>query len=139
MSDVYLPTIEPGRNPGGLWMRTCAGNELIAEHGLAMTDAIPELAEDDAAVASEAAATHGEARTYVYDGDSGACIITLITRPAPPLAEPFPGPPSAALALGYCPGCGGTGRVNRVVPYDDVFPCSTCGGDGAYPPKDWRP
>ena len=46
--------------------------------------------------------------------------------------------PSEAMAAGLCPGCGGTGRVNRVGPYDDMFPCSTCGGDGRWPPLDWR-
>lgn len=131
---VYLPTVAPGLNPGGLWMRTCAGEELIAEHAVD-GQAVAELAEDDARAAREAATSHGEARTYLYDGDTGVCIATIITTPPPPLALPFPGPPSAALGFGYCPGCGGTGRVNRVVPYEDVFPCSTCGGSGAYPPE----
>ena len=80
MSDVYLPAVQPGLNPGGLWMRTCAGDELIDEHALSLDDALPELAEADAERAREAAAAHGgEARTYLYDGDSGACVVTLIT------------------------------------------------------------
>lgn len=43
--------------------------------------------------------------------------------------------PGAAVAAGRCGSCLGTGRVNRVIPYDDVFPCSTCGGDGLHPPR----
>lgn len=46
------------------------------------------------------------------------------------LAVPFDGPPSAALAAGYCPGCAGTGQVERTVPAPGVYRCSTCGGGG---------
>jgi hypothetical protein len=42
--------------------------------------------------------------------------------------------PAEAIAAGLCPGCLGTGRVTRFVPYEDVFPCSTCEGAGTWPP-----
>lgn len=42
--------------------------------------------------------------------------------------------PSEALAVGLCPSCVGTGRVDKCVPCVDVFPCSTCGGSGKWPP-----
>ena len=43
--------------------------------------------------------------------------------------------PSEAIKAGVCPGCLGSGRVERCVPYDDVFPCSTCGGSGIWPAR----
>jgi hypothetical protein len=47
-----------------------------------------------------------------------------------PRATPFPGPPSAALLAGYCPGCGGTGKVDRCVPVNGTYICSSCNGGG---------
>jgi hypothetical protein len=40
--------------------------------------------------------------------------------------------PSEAIALGLCPSCMGTGRVDRCVPYQDIYPCSSCGGGGTW-------
>lgn len=45
-------------------------------------------------------------------------------------ATPFPGSPSQAFAAGWCPGCGGTGQVDRSVPTPGTYLCSTCGGGG---------
>jgi hypothetical protein len=46
------------------------------------------------------------------------------------LTTPFSGTPSETYKAGYCPGCGGTGVVNRCVPVDGTYPCGTCGGGG---------
>jgi hypothetical protein len=59
-------------------------------------------------------------------------VTTLPPRPEEPAPRetPFPGPPSAALLAGWCPGCGGTGKVQRVVPVDGTYLCSSCNGGG---------
>jgi hypothetical protein len=44
--------------------------------------------------------------------------------------EPFPGTPSQCMEAGFCPGCGGTGRVERSVPVDGTYVCSSCNGGG---------
>jgi len=51
------------------------------------------------------------------------------------LIVPDPATPTECLKMGLCPGCWGTGRVERVVPYTDIFPCSTCDGTGTWPPS----
>jgi len=55
-----------------------------------------------------------------------------------PLINPGEGKPSDAVRAGYCPGCMGTGWVHRFVPTEHDGPCSTCHGDGRWPPADWR-
>lgn len=57
-----------------------------------------------------------------------------VTRSAAASGETPTMSPSEAIAIGLCPSCIGTGRVDRCVPYEDVFPCSTCSGSGTYPP-----
>lgn len=76
---VYWPTVQPGMAPGSRWVRICAGDELIAEH--AIDD--PSFADRDASIATDASILHGESRTYIYDGDSGACLKTIIVGGAP--------------------------------------------------------
>ena len=80
---VYLERVAPGLNPGGLWVRICAGDELIAEHALGdprtPNSSEPEAwGEEDGLVAGEAASKWGESRTFFYDGDTGVCIHTAI-------------------------------------------------------------
>jgi hypothetical protein len=43
---------------------------------------------------------------------------------------PFAGTPSETYAAGWCPGCGGTGKVNKVVPVEGTYICSSCNGGG---------
>jgi DnaJ-class molecular chaperone len=43
---------------------------------------------------------------------------------------PYPGSPSQALQAGFCPGCGGTGKVEKFVPVAGTYICSTCNGGG---------
>lgn len=43
---------------------------------------------------------------------------------------PYPGTPSETLAAGFCPGCGGTGKVDKVVPVEGIYICSSCNGGG---------
>lgn len=45
-------------------------------------------------------------------------------------SEPFAGTPYEAMRAGWCPGCGGTGRVQKVVPIEGTYVCSTCNGGG---------
>jgi DnaJ-class molecular chaperone len=40
------------------------------------------------------------------------------------------------MAEGRCPSCAGTGKVWRLGREDQD--CSTCWGDGRWPPQEWR-
>lgn len=81
---VYLREVDAGLNPGALWVRICAGDELVAEHALGDPasgfEGIEDVGELDVEAAEKAAAEHGEARAFIYDGDSGACVTTIIVR-----------------------------------------------------------
>lgn len=82
---VYLPEVDAGLNPGALWVRICAGDELVAEHALGdyrsgSLDDVEPLGKADVDTAHEAAERHGEARVFIYDGDSGECATTIIVR-----------------------------------------------------------
>lgn len=84
---VYLREVDAGLNPGALWVRICAGDELVAEHPLGDSAAgtfegIEDVGEADVEAAEKAAAEHGEARAFIYDGDSGVCVTTIIVRRA---------------------------------------------------------
>jgi hypothetical protein len=85
---VYLREVDAGLNPGALWVRICAGDELVDEHPLGNSaserpfEGIEDVGEADVEAAEKAALEHGEARAFIYDGDSGACVTTIIVRRA---------------------------------------------------------
>lgn len=85
LGPIYLDEVLPGLNPGGLWVRICAGDELIAEHPLGQAGIPAEFTaldgQRDGLLACKAADRFGESRTYVYDGNSGACVATVIRKP----------------------------------------------------------
>lgn len=86
LGPIYLDEVPAMLNPGGLWVRICAGDELIAEHPLGREGIPPEFTaldgQRDGLLACKAADRFGESRTYVYDGNSGACVATVIRYPA---------------------------------------------------------
>jgi hypothetical protein len=71
-------TVRPGLNPGALWVRVTAGGRILTEHGLDAfnVDAAPEFDAGYSGAALEAGAP--ESRVFVYDGDTGECLATLI-------------------------------------------------------------
>jgi hypothetical protein len=76
--------IEPDREPGGLVFRLTAGGRVFVEYGIGPgsdPDATERDAERDALEAVELAARFGESRLFVYDGDTGECVTTLVTEP----------------------------------------------------------
>jgi len=77
------PTIAPNTAPGGLVFRISAGGLVHMERSLA-PGAPPDLlaaeAAADGAYALRLADRYGEARLHIYDGDTGECISTLVTR-----------------------------------------------------------
>jgi hypothetical protein len=75
--------IDPGRAPGGLVFRLTAGGRVWSEHGTTPGSATdtPEQAEADALQALELAERFGESRLFVYDGDTGECVTTMVTQP----------------------------------------------------------
>jgi hypothetical protein len=77
---VHVPTVAPGLNPGGLWVRLCTAHELLDEHPLNDNDADGRAVLDGelAGVTADAGQT---VWCYVYDGDTGDCWATIITEP----------------------------------------------------------
>jgi hypothetical protein len=73
MAVAEWESIAPGRNPGGLWVRITGGATVMSEHCLVVDDA-----EKDQGIASLVAAAVGESRVYIYDGDTGVCVNTII-------------------------------------------------------------
>lgn len=72
--------IDPGVAPGGMVFRLTAGGEVWEEHAAtpgsrALLDA---WARADGIEAAELAKQYGEARLFVYDGDTGACVLTMV-------------------------------------------------------------
>lgn len=83
MSTVHTPTVRPGMNPGGLWIRLCTARELLDEHAL-NNRAVECEAALDGELAGLYAAERGETVwCYVYDGDSGTCMATILTEAEP--------------------------------------------------------
>jgi hypothetical protein len=74
--------MDPGRVPGGWWFRVTAGGRVWDEHGLGSADDGAEVdrAVADAGRALELAERYGEARVYVYDGDTGECVHTIVVE-----------------------------------------------------------
>lgn len=76
--EIYKPRVSPCLCPGGLWVRLCAGDQLLAEHSL---DHNPlQVAELDATLTLAALRRGEDVYLYVYDGDSGICKSTIFTR-----------------------------------------------------------
>ncbi len=85
---VHLRAVAPGLNPGGLWVRLCtdptdgAPGELLTEHALtgeSMALADPSAFDTDQ---SDAALARGRTvRNFIYDGDTGECIVTVMVTP----------------------------------------------------------
>jgi hypothetical protein len=82
MTTVHLLRVPARLNPGGLWVRQCSEYRLISEHPLGFDELTPEQSGDvDGLRAGELARDGLVAFTYIYDGDSGECLATLVTRP----------------------------------------------------------
>lgn len=67
-------------------MRVCAPDRLLAEHRLGNPRArrggdTLDVAEHATADAARACDAGTEVRTYVYDGDSGQCLATIVVTP----------------------------------------------------------
>lgn len=77
---VHRPVVAPGRNPGGLWVRLCTADELLAEHPLNNIDA-ETSALIDGELAGFITDLGQQVWCYIYDGDSGGCWVTIITGP----------------------------------------------------------
>jgi hypothetical protein len=78
--DLHRPTIEPGKAPGGVYVRICSLDQLLTEYPLVppvVAGAVESAADVDAGLILD----HEGERiwTYFYDGDTGACMRTIIT------------------------------------------------------------
>lgn len=75
------PTIQPGLNPGGLWVELCTDDEVLAAHPLGNVpfDDLAAYADSDA----DLAIAHADQAVWnrIYDGDSGECVMTVAVLP----------------------------------------------------------
>jgi hypothetical protein len=77
-ADIHLERVAPGLAPRGIFVRICAGDRLLAAHSLLAGDDALAAALRDAEIVNASAAE--EVRSYFYDGDTGECLCTIITR-----------------------------------------------------------
>lgn len=86
---VHLRKVKRNLNPGGLWVRVCtvsgdnATDKVLVEGKLAADRPVEAIAEAHGTMAgAHVEATGEEVRCYVYDGDSGRCLKTMIVEGA---------------------------------------------------------
>lgn len=83
---VHLPRIPAHAAPGTLFVRICTHLQpvkLLDAHPVDLPRVTPSgMTEDDARLVFEYIDEHpGDAvRVYVYDGDSGACVATILVQ-----------------------------------------------------------
>jgi hypothetical protein len=87
-TEIHLRTVPPpGINPHGIWIRLCTKERLITAHAL---DSLPIAGlagtEDGALTAAELDRGH-DCWLYIYDGDNGKCIGTLIAYTKNPITK----------------------------------------------------
>jgi hypothetical protein len=75
------PAIEPGRNPGALWVRVLVDGRLLVDHAIGLDGAEVDGAAD--ALATIAAGGRAVA-LLVFDGDSGALVARYDAELGPP-------------------------------------------------------
>ena len=78
-TEIHLPTVEPGKAPGGLWIRLCTRKKLLAERALEKVSEAHQLADSHGDIAIEALKNGEGIWLYFYDGDSGECLGTLLS------------------------------------------------------------
>lgn len=77
--DLHLVTIAPGKAPGGVWVRICTDDRLLSEYAITNLQQLEAQIDCDAAIVVEAG--HVRVWTRFYDGDTGACMRTIIKDP----------------------------------------------------------
>lgn len=78
---VHVSTVPAGINPAGLWVRVCTWDLLLDEHAIGRAGVV-EHGDIQGAIMKARRQVEGEkVWTYVYDGDTGECIATLIDEP----------------------------------------------------------
>ncbi|MEN3329066.1 MAG: hypothetical protein V7638_3873 [Acidobacteriota bacterium] len=78
---IHLERIAPNKQPGGLWFRQCTLRRLLSEHGASIPSFVSAIAEMQGDEARAALADGETVWLYIYDGDTGDCVKTLITKP----------------------------------------------------------
>lgn len=76
---AHTPWVPAGLVPGGVYARVAVvGGPLLAEHAVTVVDDGAR----DAEIAGAWLAGHpdGEVHVYLYDGDTGECVHTLVVR-----------------------------------------------------------
>jgi hypothetical protein len=84
--DLYARTIPPNTSPGGFYVRiVTASGHLLDEHPIGPDDAGP-LGLRDADIFDRWLAEHpgDTAYVYIYDGDTGTCVKTVVGSTPPP-------------------------------------------------------
>jgi hypothetical protein len=77
---IHLPTVQPGINPHGVWIRICTRHELLIERALESVKAAARAGEVDGGITKSALEQGQDCWLYIYDGDTGACVRTIIAK-----------------------------------------------------------
>ena len=80
---VHLERLPRGINPGGLYVRSCTStDEVLVDHPMHDPAASGAEGDSDGTAVRSWLDGHPEGRvyTYIYDGDTGECVKTIIVR-----------------------------------------------------------
>ncbi len=77
---IHLEKIEPNKNPGGVWARLCASDRVIHEAALNDVSGGAAAGAGFADLARQGAGHDETVWLYMYDGDTGECLNTIIVE-----------------------------------------------------------
>ena len=76
-----LEMVAPGMSPGGLYVQVVCDGEVVDRHVLNPSDMdrVEQIAEADAELTHRLGGQ--DRRVLIYDGDTGTCVMTLVSGP----------------------------------------------------------
>jgi hypothetical protein len=110
MTSVHQPRIAPESAPGALYVRIATeSGKLLDEHALSHENArVSGVANNDQTEAWLAEHPEDRVFVYVYDGDSGECVQTIIcTGDLTVTTDEIEIPDDSVVLAPRCPGCDG--------------------------------
>jgi hypothetical protein len=81
LREIHRLRVSPYLAPGGIWLRLCSQEKLLSERALVEPTQCDLDATVDAMRTRRELAQGETVWLYFYDGDSGDCIGTCISKP----------------------------------------------------------
>lgn len=77
---IHLESVGLNKAPKGLWIRLCTDDRLLTEYALEDAATAGKSGTEDGRLAGAAIAAGETVYLYFYDGRSGVCYKTIITK-----------------------------------------------------------